>query len=567
MYLENKDVVSPNWKQKVWYAIVNFTQQHFLFIAFMLLVNVPYLYVIFSFGKGIHHFMYMCFFMVCLTCIIKLISNEKIRLTVQRIIAFLSFLLLLVSLYFLYFYHGLPDGAIFEILLATNHHEATEYLQAHLLNFRLYISILVVGFVLLACFLGILKLQRKRSVILFTSVLLIFACIFTMVNIIKDIIKGKDNTEYRLLHNCCSLVSAVTYTCDAINNMKKLKNIEKYGNKHPQLLENKSTIPYVVYIVGESTSLHHTSLYGYHLNTTPYLCALEKSGNLVKFTDVISPNGQTMEVLGKLFTFYRQGAKGNWYEYTDLFSILNIAGYYTTWLSNQEYSGIYGNNGRFYAERCKSFSFSTIRESDSYIEAKYDECLLPLLSQTLKHPKAKNFIVLHLMGTHQEYKKRYPKTFKAFSANVEQGDNEKIKQTKAYYDTAVRYNDSIVNAIINQFKDKNALVIYTSDHGEDVMEINKKVADHGDIDINNNKVEIPMVVYMSPKFQQSYPKLVTRIKQSVHRPFMTDDMIHSILDLMEIRTKEYNPTFSIFNSKYNAKRIRICASKRYPIKP
>lgn len=533
---------------------------------FMLFINIPYLFNMSSFGRGIHHFLYMCFAIVCLTLIISLIPYKRVMRITKSIIELFSVLLLFLFLHFLYYYRSLPDSAIFEILLATNHNEVIEYLQANVLNLRVYGSICAVIFVLSVYSLLILKLQYKRSAILFASAWLTFASFFTVVNLVKDVIKQKTTTQDRLLHQCCSVVSTVFLTRDAINDMQQLKQMRQKGNTHPKLLKNNSTIPYVVYILGESTTRNHMGIYGYHLKTTPYLSSLEKTGDLVKFTDVISPNGHTMEVLEKLFTFYRQGAKGKWYEYTDLFSILNQAGYYTTWLSNQESSGIYGNNGRFYAERCKSNSFVCIRDTKSDFTEPYDEHLLPLLDQTLKQTKPKRFIVLHLMGTHVEYENRYPKTFKAFSTNVEQGENNKIKETKAAYDTAVRYNDSIVNAIINRFKDKNALIIYTSDHGEDVMEINKKIAGHGDIDINNQKVEIPMLVYMSKTFQKNYPNITNRIRLSAHHPFMTDDMIHSILDLMEIQTKEYRPSLSIFNKQFNDKRKRICAERLYPIK-
>lgn len=552
--------------KKIWNGIANFIQQHFCFIMFMLFVNIPYLFNISSFVRVVQHFLYICFAIVCLTLIISLIPYKRVMRITKSIIELFSVLLLFLFLHFLYYYRSLPDSAIFEILLATNHNEVIEYLQANVLNSRLYGSICAVIFVLLAYSLLILKLEYKRSAILFASAWLTFASFFTVVNLVKDVIKQKTTTRDRLLHQCCSVVSTVFLTRDAINDMQQLKQMKQKGNTRPKLLKNNSTIPYVVYILGESTTRNHMGIYGYHLQTTPYLSSLEKTGDLVKFTDVISPNGHTIKVLEKLFTFYRQGAKGKWYEYTDLFSILNQAGYYTSWLSNQESSGIYGNHGRFYAERCKSNSFVCVRDSKNDFTTPCDEHLLPLLDQTLKQTKPKSFIVLHLMGTHMEYENRYPKTFKAFSTNVEQGENNKIKETKAAYDTAVRYNDSIVNAIINRFKDKNALIIYTSDHGEDVMEINKRIAGHDDLDTNNQKVEIPMLVYMSKTFQKNYPYITNRIRLSAHHPFMTDDMIHSILDLMEIQTKEYRPSLSIFNKQFNYQRKRICAERLYPIK-
>ena len=95
------------------------------------------------------------------------------------------------------------------------------------------------------------------------------------------------------------------------------------------------------------------------------------------------------------------------------------------------------------------------------------------------------------------------------------------------------------------------------------MEINKNVAGHGEICINNRIIEIPMLVYMSKSFRSKRPKLAQRIKQCVDRPFVTDDMIHSILDIMEIKAEGYNPQLSVFNKQFNINRKRYCGKKLY----
>ena len=41
-----------------------------------------------------------------------------------------------------------------------------------------------------------------------------------------------------------------------------------------------------------------------------------------------------------------------------------------------------------------------------------------------------------------------------------------------------------------------------------------------------------------------------------HR-YMTDDMIHTVMDLADIKTAEFDPTRSIVNDKFNAQRPRI----------
>ena len=125
------------------------------------------------------------------------------------------------------------------------------------------------------------------------------------------------------------------------------------------------------------------------------------------------------------------------------------------------------------------------------------------------------------------------------------------------------YNDSVIDAVIRRFEDKDAIVVYTPDHGEDVMEENVRMPGHYEMNPNRQMVEIPMIVWVSDKFRAKRPGLVERIRRSAARPFVTDDMIHTLLDLMQISTKEYCGRFSVINDRYDSGRIRYCGDRRY----
>ena len=43
---------------------------------------------------------------------------------------------------------------------------------------------------------------------------------------------------------------------------------------------------------------------------------------------------------------------------------------------------------------------------------------------------------------------------------------------------------------------------------------------------------------------------ITRIKNSLDKPFMTDNLVHVLLDLAGIETKQYDATKSVINEKY-----------------
>ena len=64
-------------------------------------------------------------------------------------------------------------------------------------------------------------------------------------------------------------------------------------------------------------------------------------------------------------------------------------------------------------------------------------------------------------------------------------------------------------------------------------------------------------MYASGKFKEKYPEIVKRIEKSLNDPYMTDDLIHTILDIADIKTPEFDETRSIINEKFNAERKRI----------
>ena len=76
------------------------------------------------------------------------------------------------------------------------------------------------------------------------------------------------------------------------------------------------------------------------------------------------------------------------------------------------------------------------------------------------------------MGQHYTYEIRYPSEFKRFSASNYSGDlTDAEREIVAHYDNATLYNDYVVDNVIKQFEDKNCILVYFSDHGEEIYEI------------------------------------------------------------------------------------------------
>ena len=105
-----------------------------------------------------------------------------------------------------------------------------------------------------------------------------------------------------------------------------------------------------------------------------------------------------------------------------------------------------------------------------------------------------------------------------------------------------------MNEIINRFKDKDAILVYISDHGEEMWQAG--FVGHGPSNVSKYMVEIPFLIWVSDSYKEKRPNNIARIQNSLNKPFMTDNLVHVLLDLAGIETKQYDATKSVINEKY-----------------
>lgn len=398
-----------------------------------------------------------------------------------------------------------------------------------------------------------------------------------------------DQTGKRVLTSCL-LVVTITYTVilfslhievlwdtmfpmqrlvlsssTAIDNIRAYRELSSHLDADVELTRNDSKIKNVVFILGESTNRNHMHLYGYYLPNTPNLDDMAARGEISVFRDVVSPHSTTIAVLSKLFTFCNHESDKPWYEYSNLIDIMNSAGYKTYWLSNQESSGIWGNVAQIYAAHSNVSHFTRIRDSreDDGLE---DGALFPLVDEAIaQRAEDKNFYVVHLMGGHGLYYNRFPYIFTKFTKDDIQLDvNEAQKTVIAQYDDALYYNDYIVSGIIDKFRctGEDSIVVYVPDHGEAVYD-EGGFTGHIEENPSRHMIEIPVIIWASDKFKELHPEKWAAIQAAVNNPYMTDDMIHTMLDIVDVQTADYDPARSIINRQFDVSRPRFFDDKNY----
>lgn len=340
----------------------------------------------------------------------------------------------------------------------------------------------------------------------------------------------------------------------------------------------------VVFIIGESLQRNFMSLYGYYLPTTPNLQALEQSGNLIAFSDVVSPGAKTNDVLKYVLNFgnYESEKQRPWSANLDIVNLARLANYETFWISNQERYGQWAVASGASAQMTDHSDFTNQIPVYKYAYS-LDEVMLPSIrnfkSGARKSPLARKdessaaevngtqkkdkFFILHLMGSHPSYEFRYPKSFAKFSATDISREplDEGQKKELAHYLNTVAYNDFILSEIYKIFASDNTLIVYFSDHAQSLYQYRGKLIHGG---INRFTLEIPLIFMASDKFKEQNADLWARIAAAKNRPFLNDDLIHAIAEILEMTDlPEFDPARSVINADFNASRPRIIEGVDY----
>lgn len=327
--------------------------------------------------------------------------------------------------------------------------------------------------------------------------------------------------------------------------------------------------PNIVLIIGESYGRHHSQQYGYFMETTPRLSALEKSRKLTKFTDVVTCWNLTSFVFKNMLSTHVIGEKGEWCDYPLFPEVFRKAGYNVTFITNeflpQAKEAVYDFSGGFFLNNPELSKLQFDHRNTQLHDL--DDGLLKDYDDSLKtFQKEHNLTIFHLMGQHVNYKLRYRKEQAKFWASSYEEKRPELttaqRKMLSHYDNATLYNDSIVTQIVKRFQKENAIVIYVPDHGEECYEedrgfICRNHAANIDWPLAHYEFEIPFWIYCSPKYIKTHRDIYRQIRAAKDKRFMTDALPHLLLYLAGIETPTYKEEYNILSPKYNEMRPRI----------
>ena len=361
-------------------------------------------------------------------------------------------------------------------------------------------------------------------------------------------------------------VSSVFYSLYSIRlinvEMKRAVEVTKNIQASSVTLQDNDSL-YVVYVIGESYIKSHAQLYGYYLPTTPNLCNEEKKGNLFAFDNVVTPFNQTTLVMKNTFCCNSLADGEKWSDSPYFPAIFKRAGFNVYFWDAQKSDdpkaqGL--NNFSMYSFYYHEYFINHIYKEIGRNTFKYDNDMVEDFEK-VKMKGKHNLIILHLMGQHVECTNRYPKTkqFEKFDSNSILSKRTYLdvskKQEIAEYDNATFYNDYVLKKIFDIFRDKNAVVVYFSDHGEEVYDYRDS---RGRVDLNpkmlkegiQSQYEVPFMIWCSDEYKQKNPQKVANIKEALKRPFETDNLCQVMFDIAGISTSIYKPLRDVLSPQY-----------------
>lgn len=309
---------------------------------------------------------------------------------------------------------------------------------------------------------------------------------------------------------------------------------------HFMRVSNVASPRVLVLVIGETARAANFSLLGYARETNPELAGAD----VTAFSNVTSCGTSTEVSVPCMFSPY---GRANYDERRirnseGLLDVLARAGYAVKWLDNQSgCKGVCKGAGIEFEKTCKAGEC-------------HDEVLVRRLSEELSQVAGNTVFVLHMIGNHgPAYFRRYPAEFRRFLPDCETAELRDCtrEQVVNAYDNAILYTDHVLASVIGTLKHEprrlDSSMIYVSDHGESLGEHGLYLHGIPYAIAPELQTHVPMLVWVSRQMSTTGDVDVSCLRGKSRDALSHDNLFHSVLGLMDVRTAAYLPARDIFD--------------------
>ncbi|PZM16189.1 phosphoethanolamine transferase [Rhizobium tubonense] len=300
-----------------------------------------------------------------------------------------------------------------------------------------------------------------------------------------------------------------------------------------------------IIVAGETARASNFSLGGYARKTNP---ELEKR-DVVYFPNTSSCGTATATSIPCMFSIYTRA------EYShrkalatqNLLDVLGHAKVGVSWLDND--TGSYHVTDRVPYEYLPNLNDPRFCNAGECLDA----ILLDKVDNWLDHVKGDSVLVLHQLGSHgPAYFERYPEEFRRFKPDCRANDFGSCtpEEITNAYDNTILYTDHVVATVIDKLKERSTTmagaVVYVSDHGESLGE--NGIYLHGTpyLLAPDHQTRVPFLVWVADDLAKSAGYDMSCLSNHAGATYSHDNFFHSVLGLMDVATKVYDPSLDVF---------------------
>lgn len=475
------------------------------------------------------------------------------------------------------------DPSVFMLIGDTNKSESQEFAREYMLSHNSILTYSkVLAYIVLAVCLEIVyrhyiltKIKIGKINIIFIVALSVCLCYgayssrayFDYIHLFLN----KDDVDYdqghypafdwysRFLYSPCIFLASKGHFKKAIRSSLAIKQVK--------LLEEHDDSLDIVLVIGESYIKSHAHLYGHYLETTPILSNESRKGNLYTFNNAITPFNLTQTAIRNMMSCNSYSHSEKWFNYPYFPLLFKKAGYNVYFWDNQYKWGVgeictFSLNEYIHDEKLSQATYT----KNNSVSFEYDSQLIDDFKKQVNLGKSNNLIIFHLLGQHFKTNQRFPQTkqFVHFTTDsIKRNEtwlNEEKLQLIADYENATYYNDHILGEIIDMFRNRNTVLVYLSDHGDEVFDYRDHIGRTFD-NIDKQKLtyqyDIPFIIWCSDKYKHNNREAIAAIEAATNKPIISDNICQLFFHLGGIQTEFYHEDRDFLSPNYKCVRRLI----------
>ncbi len=266
--------------------------------------------------------------------------------------------------------------------------------------------------------------------------------------------------------------------------------------------KNNSEIKHIVFIMDESIRGDFAN----SVDITPFLNHITTKYNYGWTT---SANNTSMgSNLVVRYGLSKKNINGlNFLTKPSIWSYAKKAGYSTTYIDCQNNKSLQNHMNSY-----ELLSIDNFMQLNSNNIANKDMEAIPIIKKILTS-KTKQFVYINKSGAHIPYRNKYPENMTLFQTTKKNSSNREIAYN--YYANAVYWaTDVFFQSLLPTLNLANAAIIYTSDHGQNIMDDGTIITHTRREHANWQEVLVPLFVFTTNK--KLTEQLTTGIKHNLN---------------------------------------------------